>query len=48
MAISLNLSLTDELRDFVDEVVGDGTLYATPARSYAICSAMKKRQADAE
>ena len=31
MANSLNLSLTDELRAFVDENCGDGTLYATPS-----------------
>ena len=31
MASSLNLSLTDELRAFVDQNSGDGTLYATPS-----------------
>ena len=31
MANTLNLSLTDELRAFVDENCGDGTLYATPS-----------------
>ncbi len=31
MANSLNLSLTDELRAFVDRNCGDGTLYATPS-----------------
>lgn len=31
MAQSLNLSLTDELRAFVDSNCGDGTLYATPS-----------------
>lgn len=31
MANSLNLSLTDELRAFVDANSGDGTLYATPS-----------------
>jgi Arc/MetJ-type ribon-helix-helix transcriptional regulator len=29
MANTLNLSLTDELRTFVDENSGDGTCYAT-------------------
>jgi len=29
MSSTLNLSLTDELRAFVDENSGDGTLYAT-------------------
>ena len=31
MPSSLNLSLTDELRAFVDENSGDGTMYATPS-----------------
>ncbi len=31
MSRSLNLSLTDELRKFVDENSGDGTLFATPS-----------------
>lgn len=31
MSSSLNISLTDELRQFVDEHSGDGTLYATPS-----------------
>ena len=31
MSNTLNLSLTDELRAFVDENSGDGTLYATPS-----------------
>ena len=31
MASSLNLSLTDELRAFVDQNSGDGTLFATPS-----------------
>jgi antitoxin ParD1/3/4 len=31
MPNSLNLSLTDELRAFIDENSGDGTLYATPS-----------------
>ncbi len=31
MATTLNLSLTDELREFVDQNCGDGTLYATPS-----------------
>ena len=31
MASSLNLSLTDELRAFVDQNSGDGTVYATPS-----------------
>ena len=31
MSTSINLSLTDELRAFVDANSGDGTLYATPS-----------------
>jgi len=31
MANTLNLSLTNELRAFIDENCGDGTLYATPS-----------------
>ena len=30
MSSSLNLTLTDELRAFIDRNCGDGTLYATP------------------
>ena len=31
MNTTLNLSLTDELRAFIDKNSGDGTLYATPS-----------------
>ena len=31
MSNSINLSLTDELRAFIDRSCGDGTLYATPS-----------------
>ncbi len=31
MSSTLNLSLTNELRTFIDENSGDGTLYATPS-----------------
>jgi antitoxin ParD1/3/4 len=31
MSGSINLSLTDELRAFIDRNSGDGTLYATPS-----------------
>ena len=31
MGSSINLSLTDDLRSFIDEQSGDGTLYSTPS-----------------
>ena len=31
MPNTLNLSLTDELRAFIDENCGDGTMYSTPS-----------------
>lgn len=31
MSSSLNLALTDELRAFIDQNLGDGTRYATPS-----------------
>ena len=31
MASSINLSLTDELRAFINDNSGDGTLYSTPS-----------------
>jgi len=31
MSKSLNLSLTDELRSFIDRNSGDGTLFSTPS-----------------
>lgn len=31
LSSTLNLSLTDELRAFIDQQSGDGTLYATPS-----------------
>ncbi len=31
MSSTLNLSLTDELRAFIDQNCGDGTLFATPS-----------------
>ena len=31
MGSTLNLSLTDELRSYVDSQSGDGTMYATPS-----------------
>jgi antitoxin ParD1/3/4 len=40
MANSLNLSLTDELRAFVDANSGEGTLYATP--SEFVCEVLRR------
>lgn len=31
MSSTLNLSLTDELREFIDQNCGDGSLFATPS-----------------
>ena len=48
MASSLNLSLTDELREFVDKNCGDGTLYATPSEFVRDLIRRQKLQQDAE
>ncbi len=47
MASTLNLSLTDELRKFVDENCGDGTLYATPSEFVRDVLRQKKLQVEA-
>ncbi len=46
MASSLNLSLTDELRRYVNERSGDGDVYATPSEFIRdlIRQDMKNRQ----
>ena len=45
MARSINLSLTDELRAFLDENSGDGTLFATPSEFVrALIRERKERQ----
>ena len=44
---SINLSLTDELRAFVDFNSGDGTLYATPSEFLRDVLREKKRRMDA-
>jgi len=44
---SINLSLTDELRAFVDENSGDGTLYATPSEFVRDLLRQQKRHQDA-
>jgi antitoxin ParD1/3/4 len=48
MATSLNLSLTDELRAFIDENSGDGTLYATPSEFVRDLLRRHKAQQEAE
>ena len=49
MVRSLNLSLTDELRAFIDENSGDGSLYATPSEFVrALIREKKERMAAAE
>jgi antitoxin ParD1/3/4 len=44
---SINLSLTDELRAFVDRNTGDGTLYATPSEFLRDVLREKKHRMDA-
>lgn len=47
MANSINLSLTDELRKFIDDNTGDGTLYATPSEFLRQIIREKKEQMEA-
>jgi antitoxin ParD1/3/4 len=47
MASTLNLSLTDELRAFIDENCGDGTLYATPSEFVRDLLRQRKLQIEA-
>lgn len=47
MASTLNLSLTDELRSFIDENCGDGTLYATPSEFVRDLLRQKKLEREA-
>jgi len=44
---SLNLSLTNELRSFIDEQSGDGTLYATPSEYVRSVLREKKEREEA-
>jgi antitoxin ParD1/3/4 len=48
MSSSLNLSLTDELRSFVDAHSGDGTLYATPSEFVRDLLRQRKSQLEAQ
>lgn len=47
MANTLNLSLTDELRAFIEANCGDGTLYATPSEFVRDLLRQKKLQTEA-
>jgi antitoxin ParD1/3/4 len=47
MASTLNLSLTDELRAFIDQNSGDGTLYATPSEFLRDVLREKKQRMEA-
>jgi len=47
MASTLNLSLTDDLRAFIDENSGDGTLYSTPSEFVRDLLREKKRRLEA-
>lgn len=48
MSSTLNLSLTDELRAFIDANCGDGTLYATPSEFVRDLLRQKKTQLEAQ
>ena len=48
MSSTLNLSLTDELRAFIDANCGDGTLYATPSEFVRDLLRQRKAQLEAE
>ena len=48
MANTLNLSLTDELRAFIDENCGDGTFYSTPSEFVRDLLRQRKLQLEAE
>lgn len=48
MPSTLNLSLTDELRSFVDQQSGDGTMYATPSEFVRELIRRQKLQMEAE
>ena len=48
MPSTRNLSLTDELRSFVDQQAGDGTMYATPVEFVRDLIRRQKLQMEAE
>ncbi len=47
MPSSINLSLTDELREFIDRNTGDGSLYATPSEFLRSLIRQKKERVEA-
>ncbi|HEX5054530.1 MAG TPA: CopG family transcriptional regulator [Planctomycetota bacterium] len=47
MARSINLSLTDELRAFLDDNSGDGTLFSTPSEFVRALIREKKERMEA-
>ena len=47
MARSINLSLTDDLRAFLDESSGDGTLFSTPSEFVRALIREKKERVEA-
>ncbi len=47
MARSINLSLTDELRDFLDANSGEGTLFSTPSEFVRSLIRERKERQDA-
>lgn len=47
MGSSINLSLTDELRAFINENSGDGTLYSTPSEFLRDILREKKQRLEA-
>lgn len=48
MSSTLNLSLTDELRAFVDQNSGEGTLYATPSEFVRDLLRQRKQRQEAD
>ena len=48
MSSTLNISLTDELRAFIDRNCGDGTLYAMPSEFVRDLLREKKERLEAE
>jgi antitoxin ParD1/3/4 len=47
MGSSINLALTDELREFIDRNCGDGTLFATPSEFLRSVLREKKERLEA-